>query len=332
MRIFSLLLLSLLAGCGVAGTGDDDDSVGSGFVDLLLVVDNSSSMEDEQLALEALGDAIAELPSPELVRVSVTTTDIAVGGNGNQGNVRSLSPIGGTTCEEPTVVDPSTEAGRADLADLVDVGIAGSGDESGVLATALALCKAQPSLFWEFLDDRPDDDPVRAICRLVPAAERAMGATPPCNAGVLRDGAELVVAIVSDEGDAAVSRIDLPPQSTLGDCVDSGGDECACRIDWFTDFFRDSAFPTVRFVTVTPSYQLLGEAIDLCGEPRDIPGPCNPFGASTCSLDIYQQLSCLGSGGAYAPIQENAGGVSPENPPSCVDAPVVPPIVEAVGG
>lgn len=328
MRSFSLLLLSILAGCGVAGTGDDDDSVGSGFVDLLLVVDNSSSMADEQLALEALGDALSALPSPELMQVSVTTTDLVSGGNGNQGNVRSLSPIGGTTCEEPTVVDPSTEAGRDDLAALVNVG-SGSGNESGVLATALALCKAQGADFWDQLDDRSEDDPVRGICRLVPATERATGATPPCNAGVLRDGAELVVAIVSDEGDSAVSRNDLPPQSVLGGC---GFDDCACRIDWFTDFFRDPQFPPVRFVTVTPSYQLTGEPIDLCGEARDVPGPCNPFGASTCSIDLYQQLSCLGAGGVYAPIQQNSGGVSPENPPNCVDAPVVPPIVEAVGG
>lgn len=328
-------------------------------VDILWVVDNSSSMEDEQTDLAAnFGEFISSFANVAEegstieydtildattawaefqqnqdrflnYNMGVITTDISSTGNGNQGNVRDATGIGGVTCNDARILRPSDENVAGDFVDLINVGIAGSGDESGVLAAAFSLCKGQPPTFWENLDSRPDDDPVKAICRLVPAQERwTSGDLPPCNSDAtgpfFRDGAAKAIIIASDEGDAAVTRNDLPPQAWVQNCVDTTDlGECGCKNSFFLDFF-DGFGDRVVFFTITPSYQLKGEPIAWCdGGELDIPGPCNPFGAGTCALDLYQQAACE-SAGSYIPIQENVGGVSAEDPPSCQDLAFAP--------
>jgi len=327
-------------------------------VDILWVVDNSSSMTDEQASLAAnftafisafanvggddgatleygtIGEATvawAEFQQNQdrflNYNMGVITSDITSPGNGNQGNIRSLGGIGGGTCEESRILRPSDDNVAADFIDLVDVGIQGAGDETGLLASALALCKGQDGDFWAAHASLPDDDPVKEICDLVPVSERATGDDPPCNSDAtssfFRDGAAAAIIIVSDEGDGASTRNDLPPESFMTRCIDDNAQNpnfgpCNCRTEWFLDFF-DGMGRQVVFFTITPSYQLKGDPIAWCdGGELDIPGPCNEFGSGTCSLDFYQQAACE-SLGSYIPISENVGGVSQDEPPDCRD-------------
>jgi|GEM_PF-1381548 len=328
-------------------------------VDILWVVDNSSSMTEEQASLQANfsafisafanvgGDdggtleygtiseatvAWAEFQQNQdrflNYNMGVVTTDIGSPGNGNQGNIRSAGGIGGGTCEDARILRPSDPNVSADFINLVDVGIEGGGDETGIQAAAFALCKGQDGDFWANLDTLPDGDPVKVICELIPEAERATGDTPPCNTdsegeNFFRDGAATAIIIVSDEGDAASTSLFLPPAEVLEACIDrNAGDptfgECGCRNEFFLDFF-DGMGRQVVFFTISPSYQLKGDPIAWCdGGELDIPGPCNGFGSSTCSLDFYQQAACE-SGGSYVPLQENVGGVTQDDPPECRD-------------
>ncbi len=325
-------------------------------VDILWVVDNSSSMIDEQQSLannfsafisafanvggddggtleyDTIEDATrawAEFQQNQdrflNYNMGVVTSDVTSPGNGNQGNVRSLGGIGGGTCEDARILRPSDPNVSADFIDLVDVGTGGAGDETGLLASAFALCKGQDGDFWANLENLPDDDPVRVICSLIPQSERATGDDTPCNSDAtgnfFRDGAAAAIIIVSDEGDGASSRNDMPPDSWLQRCIDDNAQNpnfgpCNCRTEWFLDFF-DGMGRQVVFFTITPSYQLKGEPIAWCdGGTLDIPGPCNEFGSNTCSLDFYQQAACE-SLGSYIPIEENVGGTSQDDPPDC---------------
>jgi len=327
-------------------------------VDILWVVDSSSSMEDEQQSLaqnfSAFISAFANVGGEDggtleydtvtdatrawaefqqnqdrflNYNMGVITSDVTAPGNGNQGNIRSLGGIGGGTCEDARILRPSDPNVAADFIDLVDVGVGGAGDETGLLASAFALCKGQDGDFWANLENLPDDDPVRVICSLVPNSERATGDDTPCNSDAtgnfFRDGAATAVIIVSDEGDGASSRNDMPPDSWLQRCIDDNAQNpnfgpCNCRTEWFLDFF-DGMGRQVVFFTITPSYQLKGEPIAWCdGGTLDVPGPCNEFGSNTCSLDFYQQAACE-SLGSYVPLAENVGGVTAEDPPDCRD-------------
>ncbi len=327
-------------------------------VDILWVVDNSSSMTDEQAGLaanfSAFISAFANVGTDDGTtleygtiteatvawaeyqqnqdrflnyNMGVITSDVTLPGNGNQGNIRSLGGIGGDTCEPARILRPTDDNVAADFIDLVDVGIDGSGSETGILGAAFALCKGMDGDFWASLDSLPDDDPVKEICGRVEPSERATGDTPPCNADAtgpfFRDDAATAVIIVSDEGDAAASRNDLPPESYMTRCIDDNAQNpdfgpCNCRTQWFLDFF-DGVGRQVVFFTITPSYQLKGSPIAWCdGGELDIPGPCNEFGSGTCSLDFYQQAACE-SLGSYIPIAENVGGVTQEEPPDCRD-------------
>ena len=262
--------------------------------------------------------------------MGVVTTDPAETGssNGTGGNLRSLSAVGsGNSCDTPRILRPQDDNVAGDFVNLVNVGISGAGSETGILNAAWALCKGQDGTFWDGLDSLPDNDPVKVICGRVPPQERATGDTLPCNADAegpfFREGAAAVVIFVSDEGDAATTGAftGLPPEAWLSQCVDDnagnpGFGECSCKVQWFNDFFDGMGRPVV-FASISPSYQLKGEPQAWCdGGTIDIPGPCNEFGSSTCSLDMYQQAACE-SLGLYVPISQNTGGVTQEDPPNC---------------
>jgi len=331
MRPFRLVLcVAVLAAFTGCPGGDDDDSTGGidGPVDILFVVDNSSSMEDEQQTLGIEFSAFLGGLAGVDYQIAVTTTDVVSPGNGNQGNARSAAGVGGATCEEPRILRPDDGDVAGAFADLVDVGIGGAGDETGALAAAFALCKGQAADFWGDLEARPDDDPVRVLCSLVPISERATGDTPPCNADatgpLFRPGATPVVIVISDEGDGAAVRNDLPPPDWLTRCVDDNASNpnvgsCDCRVEWYASFF--AGLPTPALIhSIAPSYQIAGDVAPWCdGGNIAIPGPCNEFGSSSCSLDLYQQLACQ-SGGSYHPLEENVGGVTAEDPPECREA------------
>ena len=301
-----------------SGNGDDSqgaDAIADGLVDMLWVVDNSNSMAWVQAQVQESMPALVSSLAAQNVdfQLGVTTTDIENQGNGNQGNLRSLGSIGGLSCEPPELLTSSSGDLADDFSALVDVGVAGSGSETGLLAAAYALCKSMDSDFWDGLDSRPDTDPIKVICGNVPADERA------CNQGFVRDGATVVVVVVSDEGDDLYRSNSLPPQQFVADCVLEHNDdpffgECDCRLSWVLDFFERMEQPVV-FVTISPAYQSFDMAVTWCDESTvNFSGPCNPFGSDVCGLDFYQQAACL-SGGLFSPIQVTT---QDNDPSSCV--------------
>ncbi len=268
-------------------------------------------------------------------RMGVVTTDIDAPGNGNKGNIRDAGPIGtaasgSLTCNAPgaraggaAVLTPDSDNPAGEFSQLVEVGITGAGGERGLHAAALAMCKGKDPAFWDTLDQRADDDPVKVICGAVPAEQRY------CNTAVdadgepdpfFRDEAATVIIVVSDEGDVSATSEFLPPPVDLTACRDEHADdplfgECDCRISWWSSFF-DGIDRAVIFANIGPTYQAAGDATPWCdGTTVDIPGPCNTFNSPTCNIDFYQQLACL-TGGRFVPIQtraENAQECAPAN-------------------
>ena len=315
-----LVLLALLvlpgSSCGPVLDRDDDDAesddddatplVGDTF-DILMVVDNSNSMARIH---EELQDAFPELlqaltTSGASWQLGVTTTDIDNGGAGNQGNLRGSDPVGSEPCGFELVTSDMDPVAGGDLfRDLVDVGVAGATDEKGVYAAALALCKGQDAAFWVALDGLPDDDPVKRVCQVIPQDHRS------CNEGAFRPDTPTVVITVSDEGDDTERLEFLPPPSEVDACVLEHNDdptfgECACRLDWWEEFFA-AIGQRVVFVTVGPTYQPGSDPVLLCdGSTTSYAGPCNPFGSVICSLDFYQQIACH-TGGRFFPVEETS--------------------------
>lgn len=258
-------------------------------------------------------------------RMGVVTTDIDAPGNGNRGNIRDAGPIGTgasgpLACAAPgarqaTVITPDSSNPAAEFNTVVNVGITGAGGERGLHSAALAMCKGQPPAFWDNLEQRADNDPVRVICSSVAEEQRY------CNTGVdaagdpdpyFRDEAATVIIVVTDEGDVSAGSELLPPPEDLDACRAEHADdplfgECDCRISWWSDFF-DGIDRAVVFANIGPTYQAAGDATPWCdGSTVDIPGPCNSFKSPTCNIDFYQQLACL-TGGRFVPIETRAEG------------------------
>ncbi len=332
----STLLLGMLGSCHPYDLLVHDRFEQADFnseVDILWVVDNSNSMASAQAEVQAnFGDFIAEFANldsdegQELAynsvtdatvafaeylqnqerflnyHMGVTTTDVANSGNGTQGNIRSLGAVGGAgSCEPPAILTPQSDDVLADFTSLVDVGVSGSGSETGTLAAAYAMCKGQDTAFWEGLASRPDNDPIKVVCQQVPDDQRT------CNSGFFREGAASVVIVVSDEGDDSYRNGFLPPPVWVDQCqnehlAELTFGECDCRMSWFLDFFEGMDAPVV-FATIGPTYQAGSEVTAWCdGTERSIPGPCNEFGSDVCGLDFYQQMACL-TGGLFSPIK-----------------------------
>ncbi len=309
-----------------------------GSVDILWVVDNSSSMteiHDEiqvnfgafinnfgniegglgELDYNNVTDAVtswAEFQNNKEAfldfQMGVTTTDIENAGNGRQGNIRSESGVGSADTCNPAVLT-GADAREGTLAGsfqtLINVGTEGSGSETGVAAAAFSMCKGQPQSFWAGLADRADDDPVKIVCGAVPVADRA------CNDGFFREHAATVVIVVSDEGDDSYRSGQNPPGQWVADCVQDHNDdptfgECDCRLEWWMEFF-DAMGRTV-FATIGPTYQQVTTDVAWCdGSVLNFDGPCNPFGADVCAIDFYQQAACQ-TNGLFTPIQVTQTG------------------------
>lgn len=200
MRCFSMAwLVSLLGLAGActaetAAPGPDDKAHGtsvtgaSDHVDVLLIVDNSNSMIEEQEALarslprlvesitsgDRNGDGKAEFPPAASVRLGVITTDVGLFG---APQVPTCSDYGDrallTTCDGKPYLE--LEAGerltRGDAACLTHVGTGGCGFEQPLWAAGMAL------------DGR--------------------------NPGFVRDDSVLAVVAVSDEDDCSISDASL---------------------------------------------------------------------------------------------------------------------------
>jgi hypothetical protein len=288
--------------------GDDDDFVAPpADIDLIVVMDNSQSMQhiQEEVA-DFLPGALAGLVDlGTSLRVGVVTTDVESPGNGRRGNLRTLDSVGTAGCSDgaAALADSDDADWGIALSALLDVGTASAAAESGLHAAGLMLCKAQSETWWDSLSSLADDDPVRVLCESVEASERA------CNRGLLRPDATLAVLVVSDEGDATADG-DFPSEGTVSECVlehaaDPLFTTCDCRIGWWVEIFESFG---VTLYAVGPSYQAAGNSTSWCdGSSRDIPGPCNPFGSPTCNVDFYQEGACL-TGGSWWPVEEAVDG------------------------
>ncbi len=184
-------------------------------VDILWVVDNSGSMQDEQTSLAAnFGAFITDLASadpPVDYHLGVITTDAAA----ERGVLRPLATDaskryiacnenGATGCNVP---DPETAFRQT-----IQVGTGGSPQEMQLLAAHRAL--TEPN-------------------------------TSGQNAGFLRDDAALYVIVVTDEGDGSCAPlVPNPSGSDYTSCTMQGaGCRCADTLDWgsveyFVRFFE----------------------------------------------------------------------------------------------
>lgn len=138
-------------------------------VDILLVVDNSCSMGDEQEKLGAgFGEFVRFFEVAEVdYHIAVTTTDMFNTGPGNSGQLVETS-------DGVRIIDRDTEDADDVFEDLVNVGVEGSGAEMGLMAGLSALSP--------------------------PLSDGA-------NSGFLRENALLSVIFVSDEEDYSIGPV-----------------------------------------------------------------------------------------------------------------------------
>ncbi len=249
-------------------------------VAILLVVDDSNSMTAVHEALQAnFGALLAGLEDADAAwRIGVTTVDMQQVGNGRRGGLRSRSPVGENHCD-PVFASSTEENPALTYADLVDLGVEGTGQEAGLLSAVWALCKAQEAEFWDTLADRGVGDPVRTFCDEIPAEERT------CNRGFLFDGGDVGVLIVSDEGDFSNDLSSSNAADYVAALQELGSD--------------------VTVTVVGPTYR--EGPLDCDGTELDLQGPCNAFGSPAASIDRYQDVAC-GADGTYAPVEVTASG------------------------
>ncbi|MCB9640227.1 MAG: choice-of-anchor D domain-containing protein [Myxococcales bacterium] len=165
---------------------DTFQQIGTPKVDILFVIDDSNSMEDNQNNLSANLSSFFQWASRLQVdyHIAVTTTDADCGISGSKYKLGgdgmcqrgNRPPIPATGCFRgiPTVVTPQTPNGVQKFADNVKVGLQGSGAESGLTASYYAL--------------QPD---------------RLNG----CNKGFYRSEAALSIIYVSDETDSSPEAV-----------------------------------------------------------------------------------------------------------------------------
>jgi hypothetical protein len=171
---------------GLPGDGDGEPmDEGCQKVDLLFVIDNSGSMEDEQASLVAsFGGFVtgiqAALDSADSYHVGVVTTDsYDDNANGCTGLGALVTSTGGTASSNSNCLPFSSGARYLDNTEpdltskfscIAQVGISGSGDEIQAQAGYQAVSPA-------------------------------LAAPGACNEGFIRDDALLVVVIITDEDD-----------------------------------------------------------------------------------------------------------------------------------
>jgi hypothetical protein len=188
------LTLLLASGLGVTGLGgcsdydlvqfDGDDvfqQLEASEVDVLLVVDNSCSMQPYQDELADNFDTFLTYFEEgdvdyRLGVVTSTISDVQANEYCSQAEVDAI-PAGGQLvgdADGPTIITPDTDDGAAVFADIVDVGVCGAGFEAGIESAYQALTG--------------------------PVSENY-------NDGFLRDDAYLSIIFVSDEQDFSPHKV-----------------------------------------------------------------------------------------------------------------------------
>lgn len=197
-------------------------------VDLLLVIDDSASMAEEQASLAAEiprmisalvdppdddGDGLPDWTAVADLRVAVITTDMGSAGFdvptcgsgtfgamfGDDAVLRTRGELAACASPRPPVFTfAAGDVGAADaLACVATVGTSGCGFEQQLDATLKALAPSAPAPYTA-----PTYDPPRFFAG-------TLGHGDGANAGFVRDGSLLAVVIVTDEEDCSVRDPDL---------------------------------------------------------------------------------------------------------------------------
>ncbi|MFZ5480049.1 MAG: hypothetical protein ACOZNI_25010 [Myxococcota bacterium] len=308
-----LLPLALLIGCPFPDDDDKDDDTGAGGpveADLVLLVDNSSSMEDESEAVALAADELvaaflADGDREWQVGVTTVTTDPSAGSAGVAGALVG-EPIAlgdadaaerlreqvlcEATCwnELELPSDPSYSCGEAatevsveylDCACGVDAwkDQCGGGDEEGLEAALLAGCRAveaPPEICYQYASEGGG-----SVSTVIAGAEGT-------NAGLLRGGVAHFL-VISDEGDAS-------PRAATGDA------DVAAYVEAF-----DALGLSWRFHAFGPAWDGTN-------------GDCLS-GAQPWSVERYQNAA-VASGGVYVEMTDLAADCAAADPMDVVAA------------
>ena len=353
--VWGVAAVLLVAGMGCVdpdpdpGPGPGEEPYLTGEVDILWIVDSSNSMAQDQADLAAglpgFLDGLA-VNAPDLdYRMAVTTTqtlpcsidpaafDDCLDSMGNTGRLRGLSNADQDTNGSPTLVSPTSPDLVPDMQALVDVGIEGSTREMGIWTTALTACASLPLSYpTDFIDwdeDSPVEcdgtnwdlsDPWAEFCRCLPP--EAVDYNEDSNGNrFLRNGADLAVIIVSDEGDytpvmgdaawpwdiAGCSIGDPWPPSIQQSCANNPEVICAdhCKLDKFLDFF-DTLGRDVVISVIGPDAELVEDA----NGNFVLQVACNDQNVGADMISFYLWAARL-TGGVYAPLNvHDEGGCS----------------------
>jgi hypothetical protein len=167
---------------GQAEGGTDD--VGCHAVDLLFVIDDSISMDDEQAGLiaafpEFITAMQTELADADGYHIGVVTTDVYAGDMTCGQERGTLVTHTGGTASSNAQCDPYS-SGKRFMTEQDDL-------------DARFACAAQVGTMGD-----PDERPVETMLAALSPGQLAVGG---CNEGFLRDDALLVVVIITDEED-----------------------------------------------------------------------------------------------------------------------------------
>ena len=171
--------------------------------DILFVVDNSCSMEDEQELLARNFDAfIAELTQAKAdYRIGVVTTDLADRGGGLEWEGIRVSSFGPPPMRRLQGVN-------ADNCRTIQIehGCFRGPDSANRVVTSAMTADEQVQRFGANVrvGSCGDGEFEEGLAGMIRGLERASGSD--CNAGFLRDGANLVLVLVSDEDDYSRAR------------------------------------------------------------------------------------------------------------------------------
>lgn len=229
-------------GAGSEGQGEGGtDDTGCHAVDLLFVIDDSISMDDEQAGLiAAFPDFIdamqTELADTDGYHIGVVTTD-EYAGDTSCGQARgTLVTRTAGTASSNAVCDPYS-SGKRFMTEQDDL-------------DARFACAAQVGTAGD-----PDERPMESMLAALSPAQLTMGA---CNEGFLRDDALLVVVVITDEEDdhEMGGCNALPGSGSVGDPA-----------DWYqtlVDVKGGVESSIVMLAIVGPNAQPLCPALDKC--------------------------------------------------------------------
>ena len=306
------------------------EAAGGGALDLLLLIDNSNSMGEEQyLLVDALPALLTALTSGSFegstfaayddIHVGVVTTDMGVGGfvvptcaSAAVGQDGQLQTVGDVGCGSyPTFLTYSPGGSVATLADdvgcLVVQGTSGCGFEQPLESVLKALSPSAPTDFT-------------APGYVAPVFASGSGHGDGANAGFSRAGATLVMVLLTDEEDCSARDPDIfnPASSTYG----------ATDLNLRCFAHSDALFPVSRYVDgllqlrASPSDVVFLPIAGIPSSPAPGPLGASDFDAILADPGMQEQIdpsmptrlltSCSSSNGsAYPPrrIVEVAAGL-----------------------